>query len=239
MSILWRGKPLPQAKLDVPAEERELRLFLDRRIREHKQLMKVVGKWISSDGSTHVKWKGLFEELIAFRTSKGRWPERNVQKTGKALSPQEAKLSAWCNKIRHAGNPDTNNPAKRRHSVRLSTYHVSRLNALGFPWSCAAERWDQRYNELVEYLQNHNGVWPKTVWKKGGVKARSEAEASWHARAVGLSPEAAVQPDWHQSKVCKEKESATYRGYAKSPAGQAVVVRHELGVAEGSSGHRK
>ena len=64
---------------------------------------------------------------------------------------------------------------------------MSRLNALGFPWSCAAERWDQRYNELVEYLQNHNGVWPKTVWKKGGVKARSEAEASQHALAQWVS----------------------------------------------------
>ena len=36
------ANPLPQNKFTVPSSERGLRLFLDRKLREHKALMKVV-----------------------------------------------------------------------------------------------------------------------------------------------------------------------------------------------------
>ena len=72
-------KPSPH-KLAVPSSERELRLFLDRRLHEHKMLIKVVSKWIKSDGTFRAPWNGQFEELIAFRTTKGRWPEHLLRR---------------------------------------------------------------------------------------------------------------------------------------------------------------
>lgn len=186
-------KPSPH-KLAVPSSERELRLFLDRRLHEHKMLIKVVSKWIKSDGTFRAPWNGQFEELIAFRTTKGRWPEHLLPSGEKTtLSAQEKRLSAWCSKVRHAGNPNlVNSSSKRRHGIKMSSEQVSQLTSLGFNWSFTTQRWEKHYAELVTWLSTHEGAWPKTVWKEGGVAARSKAETAQHSLAQWVSTQRQV-----------------------------------------------
>lgn len=164
--------------------ERELRIFVDRRMQEHRQLMDIVSVWMTYDGSMQPAWQSTFDDLIKFREEKGRWPFTGKERG--EMSEREAKLAAWCSKIRHAGSGTPNNE-KRKHSIKLKPHHVSKLNELGFKWSFLEEQWTMHYNRLLEWLRNNNGVWPKTIWKPGGIAARSDAEQHEHKLAQWVS----------------------------------------------------
>jgi hypothetical protein len=181
----------------VTEDESALRTWLEKHLRQHQQIIKIVSPWVNDNGKLRTKWQQQVAEVIAWRKANGRWPSNlKDKKWGKKFSDsssspstEELKLAEYTTIIRHtgAGKEDGgfSKNGLKRHSVTISEDQINQLNALGFVWSSSEVRWQNQYDTLKEWL-GENGRWPKTIWVNKNSK-RTEEEHKEHTLSQWVS----------------------------------------------------
>ena len=105
--------------------------------KERASLLNSIGfDWGVSSPSS---WDVIYKRLAAY-----------MKEHGDAKVPhkydQDIQLGQWIIRQRHA--------YKKK---KISSEHASLLNSIGFDWGARAKNWDQMYQQLIVYKNNHNG----------------------------------------------------------------------------------
>jgi superfamily II DNA or RNA helicase len=158
------------------------------------------------------QWNGMFEALALYKEKQGHC---NVP----SHWPENRKLGAWCS---------TQRTSKLRG--KLSKEYISRLNALGFEWDPITSQWDDMFETLALYKENHGHCnvpshWPEN--KKLGAWCSSQRTMK---KRGSLSKECierldALAFEWNMRAYRWEEMFLALCSY-KETHGNCIVPRH-------------
>jgi hypothetical protein len=98
-------------------------------------------------GTSTVSWNKRFEEVKRFYDEHQKWPScRSV-------------LGQWCQTQRQANRG-------KHMSAKMSAEKIKKLDTIGFDWGSTKTRWDENFEEVRRFHDEH-GRWPPE--KKGGL----------------------------------------------------------------------
>ena len=169
---------------------------------DHKQRLDS----IDFDWSPREDWDDKFVQLIAYRQKYGNFEVPQAYKPNRTLRP-------WLTGLRLDYKMN-----------RLDAVLKQRLESIGFVWDCSENSWEQKFQELLAYKQEHNhcnvpkkyernpslSTW---VWNIRARAARLSAKRKARLEDVGfvLDPTAHRQKrgNCHMSQACKSNHKDT------------------------------
>lgn len=94
------------------------------------------------------RWIEMFENVKTFKSKNDCWPKFGADEL-------EGQMYNWCQAQRQA-QAGTHSGGRRKP---LQQWQVDKLESIGFHWAKSDvndEQWEQNYNDLKEFLKNHN-----------------------------------------------------------------------------------
>lgn len=111
------------------------------------------------------KWNNSFQELIIFRKKNNRYPNASSD------NKEEQKLARWVGKQRNIYNNGlVLKDGSRRLAGILKSYQIEKLKAYGFEFNAKRAKWDNRYDEFIEFIDKNHRIPSSIVDKEKQLK---------------------------------------------------------------------
>jgi hypothetical protein len=133
-----------------------------------KEKLDEIGEWQPKTDKTSYDeiWLENFEKLKSFVKKNNRFPTAMIKGT------EERVLTNWCGTQRNLYY------GRLKNYAPLPKWRIDKMNSIGFDWGGEVERksFADRFNELKNWIQQHDGAYPKTQRKKNDLKINPERQ---------------------------------------------------------------